>query len=191
MEKRMSFTIVGKSPLLTHNPASMSGANKSSSKAAKVIPSPEDEARKGLYINDAGEFCIPSIGIRNGFIEASKRWRGSWQKGKQTLKGDVSHIVIEQELLTIYTANGETAKDYAVDTRRAVVQHNGILRSRPRFDDWMVAFEFIYDSDLLPDDEPTIRTLFTSVLNDAGNRIGLGDYRPQKTGWFGRYQVRE
>jgi hypothetical protein len=55
----------------------------------------------------------------------------------------------------------------------------------------MVAFEFIYDSDLLPDDEPTIRTLFTSVLNDAGNRIGLGDYRPQKTGWFGRYQVRE
>jgi len=190
MEKKMEFTIKGKSAILTHNPAAMSG-QQTSGKSAKVIPTPQEEAYAGLYINSDGKYCFPSIGIRNSIIEASKAFRGSWQKGRQTLKGAISHIRIEPEMCEILDAKGKLAKQYEIDTRRVVIKGCGaILRSRARFDDWTMKFTIIYDADLLPagsDDE--LRQFLSQVINDAGNRIGIGDYRPQRTGWFGRFEV--
>jgi hypothetical protein len=107
-------------------------------------------------------------------------------RGRGSIKGIFAHIMVEPELVPILDADGNRQSEYTIDSRRAVVQGNGIIRSRPKFEAWSADFDVLYDPDLITDED-----IFKAVLTDAGNRIGIGDYRPQKTGWFGRFNVAE
>ncbi len=84
--------------------------------------------------------------------------------------------------------NGKTLtdKDYIIDTRRCVVQRNGVLRSRPCIElPWGLTARFLVDTAVVGSKaEPVI-----SSIARAGQIAGLGDYRPQRKGSFGRYQV--
>jgi hypothetical protein len=51
------------------------------------------------------------------------------------------------------------------------------------FDDWALEFEVLLDTSILG------AKLFRSVVDDAGNRIGLGDFRPATKGPYGRFVV--
>jgi hypothetical protein len=64
------------------------------------------------------------------------------------------------------------------------VQKNGILRSRPKIDNWACELQFEYDPDL---NEPH---LIEAVLSHAGKYPGIGDYRVGKKGPFGRFTVK-
>lgn len=72
---------------------------------------------------------------------------------------------------------------YEIDTRRAVVVKQGILRSRPKFEDWACELELEIDEDMIP------VSLVLENLNEAGMLAGIGDYRINKGGPFGRYKV--
>ena len=50
------FKITGLFPLLTHSPAGMK--QPTAGPRIKKIPSPEEEAQAGLYIDADGNFCI-------------------------------------------------------------------------------------------------------------------------------------
>src|SRR5206468_9490807 len=80
-------------------------------------------------------------------------------------------------------------KKYAIDTRRAVVQRQGILRSRPLLKNWTLDF------DLVIEDEEVVSPQFFPTLRDvaefAGRSIGIGDFRIEKNGPFGKFQVVE
>ena len=66
-----------------------------------------------------------------------------------------------------------------------VVQRARILRTRAKFDTWKIVF--IVDAD----DELADQAQITTWLQIAGQRIGLGDWRPTKSGHFGRFEVSE
>jgi hypothetical protein len=82
--------------------------------------------------------------------------------------------------------DGTPIKDYIIDRRRAIIQRNGIIRCRPCFPEWSCTFTIEYDPELIGK-EPKI---IADVLQDAGNRIGVGDFRPSRNGPFGRFKVR-
>lgn len=191
MEREMIFTVVGQSPLLTHNPASMqaSSAQGKTKRTVSEIPTPEVEAERGLYLDDEGRKCMPGIAFRNAFIKAASSFRGPWQKKRETLKAIVSHCTVREELVPLLDAKGKPMEKYKVDMRRAMVQRNGVTRCRPRFDAWRATFTLLWDDAILVADEDTLRGIFSDVFNDAGKRIGVGDYRPANGGWFGRFQV--
>jgi hypothetical protein len=73
--------------------------------------------------------------------------------------------------------------DWEIDTRRVVVQKQGIVRSRPKITDWRCIFEVEYDEVTM---EPT---LIAGVLKQAGKFPGVGDYRVGKKGPFGRFEA--
>ena len=73
--------------------------------------------------------------------------------------------------------------DYDIDTRRATVQRNAVLRSRPRLEKWAAKVELEIDEEFIA--EPTLREL----MDIAGRIIGVGDFRPEKSGPFGRFRV--
>jgi len=77
----------------------------------------------------------------------------------------------------------DKAEDWEIDTRRVVVQKNGILRSRPKITDWRCVLELEFDDETM---EPT---LMAAVLSHAGRFPGVGDYRVGKKGAFGRFSV--
>lgn len=180
---RIEFLIKGVSPLLVHSPQSMAGMNTPSVGKGKKVPSPEEQAEQSAYRNAEGQFVFPVIGPRNALLKAAKRYK---VKGKRaSLFEDVAHIQPEEDYAVILNGNGKPAKEYVVDTRRAVVQRNGVLRSRAKFEVWSLRFALIYDAEL------TNPEVLRQVLEDAGNRIGIGDYRPACWGWFGRFTVAE
>jgi hypothetical protein len=54
---------------------------------------------------------------------------------------------------------------------------------RPRVDAWSCTFEIEIDTGMFPP------ALIRSIIDDAGKKIGLGDYRPARKGPFGRFVV--
>ena len=69
-------------------------------------------------------------------------------------------------------------------TTGVVVQRNRVLRTRAMFDlPW--SCEFALDCD----DELVDRTQLETWLDIAGRRIGLGDWRPEKSGDYGRFET--
>jgi hypothetical protein len=71
--------------------------------------------------------------------------------------------------------------DWTIDTRRAVVQKQGILRSRAKITDWACPLEFEYDPELI---EPP---LIAAIVAQSGKFPGVLDYRVGRKGQFGRY----
>ncbi len=193
MDQKLKFTIVGKSPLLTHNPAGMQAPPEPGAKPTRKkvgdIPSPTEEARRGLYVNEDGYFCGPGVGIRNAMVKAAAAFRAPWQKKRENMRSLLAGCTVEPELVPLLDAKGKPAVDYEIDSRRAMVQRNGIVRSRPKFSaGWRATFQVVYDDAYLQGGEE-LRALLIEILNDAGNRVGWCDYRPEKTGWFGRFRV--
>ena len=187
--KIATFRITGMSPLLMHNPA---GGMSAPSKDLKVkkIPSPEEEAEASTYRmpsanGDKGQLYAPSIALRSSLIDG-----GLNQKlGKESLRGLLAQVVfvVDEFCPLTHPDTGEPLVDYEVDTRRAVIQGNGIMRSRAKLPEWATEISLEYDPDLIE----TRHILAAFEL--AGRRVGILDYRPRcpkgKGGPFGRYQA--
>ena len=74
---------------------------------------------------------------------------------------------------------------WAIDTRPIVNPATGGRRLcyRPLFNDWELNFECELDTSIIG------MKLFRQIVDDSGKRIGLGDFRPQRKGPFGRFVV--
>ncbi|HZC05355.1 MAG TPA: hypothetical protein VE338_06915 [Ktedonobacterales bacterium] len=66
-----------------------------------------------------------------------------------------------------------------VDIRPARVQSSTVNRTRPIFTRWSVQFTVAYDAEILNRDD------LVRIAETAGQRIGMGDYRPT----YGRFVV--
>ncbi len=175
MEK-YKVTIEGTSPILFSNPIGMIPQHF----GKKSVPTPEEEAATRCYWLDGpgSELCFPSDNLKIALIQASSAYRF----GKQSLAPFVAGSILLQPALL-----GLGTNKYFIDTRRAVVQRQGVLRSRPRLNEWKLSFEIIQDDDF-PEQASSQLPL---IIAEAGRRIGIGDYRPQKKGWFGKFRLIE
>ena len=59
----------------------------------------------------------------------------------------------------------------------------GVMRGFPHFPKWEGEIEF----HIL--DETITEAIFTRVLKEAGNFVGIGQFRPANGGYFGRFEV--
>lgn len=183
MSKIVVFKITGLSPLLTHNPASMKQSN-SGKLGQKNIPTREEEAAAGCYKNEDGTFYIPSESFRQSIVGA-----GGGASGRRIGKKSASSIVcagvftteVSCTLLSIDT--DKPIKKYEIHTCRAVVQRQGVLRSRPMFKDWGCKLPLEIDEDFITPE------IVLELLNISGKIAGVGDFRPQRKGTFGRYKA--
>lgn len=179
--QRIFITVDGVVPLLTHNPESM-GVQVAPGKKSR-IPEPEVEAEAGTYRMADGTCALKGEAFRAATVAASSSWKG---KGRKSLLGVVSHIIVVEELVQLRRLDGSPISDYVIDRRRAIVMGKGIMRSRPRYDEWSCSFHIEFDAELI--ENPLI---LVQILHDAGQRMGVGDYRPSRKGFFGRFKIRE
>jgi hypothetical protein len=186
----MKIRVRGTYALLTHSPLSMGGKSNGAKKGGKEIPTPEAEAEMGLYHlpDGSGGYGLPGFAFRNSILNAATQWKKAGTR--RSMQGDLASLMVLEDLVPLIDDDDNLITSYEIDTRRAVVQGNGILRSRPKFTLWGAEFTVEYDDDLVKDP-----SLILDITSDAGKRIGVGDYRPQKIkglpGPFGRYAVVE
>ena len=178
----VTFKVTGLSELLMNNPLSMD-EDDSAKVRTKKIP-PEEDARKRLYVNDEGQFYVPTIAFLNSL------WLGSaYQKfGKDTARTLIQSSVFTAEDQTILLDKNTSnpIEDYFIDSRTVVIKatKGRILRHRPLIKNWMCLVSFEIDTDFALTPEKLL-----PLFNKAGRMIGVMDYRPACRGPFGRYEV--
>jgi hypothetical protein len=173
--KTITVTIEGLKPILLHNPAAMA-SNKTGKKS---IPTPEEEALASCYWDkEKTTLVFPSWNILRAFVTASRAYKDGKRSVTPFICGSVE---IDPAMLPFGT------RDYEIDTRRAVVQRQGILRSRARIDEWKLSFTLLVSDDIPQNANRMLR----AIMEEAGRRIGIGDFRLERGGPFGKFAVTE
>lgn len=137
----------------------------------------EDQAELAAYRTAGGELYVPGVNLQRSFVGAATYSKG---KGRASLqKPAAACLMVDPEIL------GLGLKKFVVDSRPVVVPatRGRVVRHRPRIDAWELSFTLTWDETLLT--EPQVRT----IVDDAGSRVGLLDFRPAMKGPFGRFIV--
>lgn len=181
----INITITGITPLICnrfHDEAAMSASSGTrSSAAAKDRGTPQEMAAKKLYTNDEGVLVIPQPNLLRCLIDG-----GQFHKvGKSQVTTSSKSMLFGAFDIPAADVAIKHNQPWAVDTRAVVIPSTKgrILTHRPRFDDWQLTFDAVLDTSLVSE------KLMRAVIDDAGARIGLGDFRPAKKGPYGRFRV--
>jgi hypothetical protein len=186
----VSFKVTGSSPLIMHN-GLLSDPLYGPSEAIKAVPvgtkaTKADMRRKSelellgsLYIGrdgQAGKVILPAANLMAVLIEGARREK----LGKAFAAG----TFVEADAVLEY--DGPPAKALFKEDRfvlRIPVKQgtSRIIRTRPIFSQWGVSFAVEFDP-LQVD-----RKAIVAALKVAGERIGLGDWRPR----YGRFSALE
>jgi hypothetical protein len=182
----IDIEITGTTPLICNrftDSAAQSATNGTRSALAGADKgSPHDQAEQKLYTaSDGATLIIPSPNIFSCIIAA-----GTFHKaGRVKITTQKSSLIpacvsIHEIEIPLISKQG-----WSVDTRAVRIPSTGgrILAHRPIFNDWNLRFTVDLDTEFMSEN------LFRAIVDDAGKRIGLGDFRPACKGPFGKFVV--
>lgn len=181
---KIKVTIEGISPLLMNRfteaaEIQVSGGTSVTLRGSKGTP--REQAAPKCYADATGDLYIPGPNIYSAIIAA-----GAFHKaGKSKITTQKTSLVpagiqVDDLICSLGTDQWE------VDSRSVVIPSTGgrIMCHRPRVDQRSLAFTLDVDTSVF--DPKLVRAL----VDDAGKKIGLGDYRPARKGPFGRFVVK-
>ena len=154
------------------------GSNRTESDEARIA---ELETLLAFWLDWANNPTIPAAAIRANIETGARKVK----QGPQVREG----LVVASVDGFDYDIDryGDTLDQLAQTTQfrvGVVVQRQRILRTRAMFElPW--ACRYTLDCD----DELVDKTQLETWLDIAGRRIGLGDWRPEKSGDYGRFEV--
>jgi hypothetical protein len=181
----IEIEIQGVTPLIcnrfTDEAALISTSGDRGSSAGMDRGTPLEIAQSKLYLGLNGKPMITSPNLLRSIVDG-----GLFTKiGKKQVTTQKSSLLYA--CLGIEAAEVEIIhqQPWRVDTRPVVIPSTGgrILCHRPMFDDWKLDFEVELDTSIIN------AKLMRQIIDDAGKRVGLGDFRPIRKGPFGKYVV--
>lgn len=181
--KTIKVSITGITPLLMNNFTDEAQQAASSGTRGATVGNkgtPEQQATKKLYKTSAGKPCIPQPNMLRCIIDAGKYFKNGKSK-VTTQKSSLIPACVDIEGVELELKAGK----WSVDTRPVRIPATGgrILAHRPRFDSWSLEFT------ILLNDKIMTAELLREIVDAAGAQIGLGDFRPDCKGPFGKFRV--
>ena len=173
--KTVKVEITGQTPLLMNNPKSMIDSAKSSVRQTTKKYDLDEDAERLAYKKKSGELYVPSAAIKGTIVNAASYKKIGKYAAKPIIAGGV--FIMEEEL-------GLKTKKYNLDIRTVVIQKARVVKARPKVDKWKLAFELRYNEKMIGDS-----LIIKDILDEAGERVGILDFRPQKLGSFGMFKV--
>jgi hypothetical protein len=142
---------------------------------------PFEIAEAKIYLGLKGKPMIPQPNLLRCIVNGGK-FHKIGKSQVTTEKKSMLYACIDIEGAEIPLIHEQP---WRVDTRAVVIPSTGgrILTHRPMFDDWKLKFVLMIDTELMSP------KLMRAIVDDAGKRIGLGDFRPDKKGPYGRFVV--
>ena len=181
--KTVSIEIQGITPLLIRRFGEEAEQKGNTRRVEIQRATPREQAKKSAYIAKDGTFYFSAASIPGCMKNAGANHKsiGSRKSLRFVVPSAVSMMT---DSVTILNAKGP-AKDFEVDSRPVTIPatKGRVMRHRPRFDRWSAKFELLIDDSLL-----SVETAH-QLLNEAGMSYGIGDFRPEKGGPFGRFRV--
>ncbi len=186
---RRSIELTGRTPLLLNRLSEETLLNvRSKTRRPKnaPVPSPREEADTKVYLHD-GKVVLPAQNLLSSLIEAGKWTRLDGKRQLSTSKATTLPAFLTLEDAFIPIVDPETRREAAweVDIRGGKNPNGNevVCIVRPRFDVWVLNFTVQIDCSEIGED--VMRTLF----DNAGLRVGVGDFRPQRKGIYGQFRV--
>lgn len=138
----------------------------------------EKEALKKIYRDNEGKIYQPSEHIIRTLIEAGKKIKMKGA-GKATYSKIFGSMVSVEPYVLIHDN-----QDFEIFKKLVVIPSTKgrVMRYRPMLKDWSLTFDILFE-DEIPSD------VIKEALEIAGRYSGIGDWRPEKKGVFGKFQV--
>lgn len=176
----VTFRIIGMSPLLQNNPAEFIGKQEEAALTTKKEYNDQEEAALRVYKSGDGSFLHPSESFIKSMVRAVTGRKFGKLSAPAVIKGSV---FIAEPHCVILDDKGKPAKSYTIDRRPVVVNKKArVLRCRPCFQPWTLLLALDIDTAIVSPDR------IREALALAGRTVGVGDYRPEKGGGFGRFK---
>lgn len=175
--KKIEIELKGTSPLLMHN---IEGADLTGGSKRKLATYDNKiEAEKSAYWMKNGNgdktLCVPCRCLYGCILKSASYFKVKNRSVKPVIAGSLR---IEPEEVSLGT------NKYEIDIQSVVIQGARILRARPKLKDWKLNFDIIYNEDYIADPK-----MIKEILDDAGVKVGLLDFRPATGGRFGTFEV--
>lgn len=132
-----------------------------------------------LYLDKGNNVVMPTMNIRACLVAGGKINKLGQQLKRAALMLDEYAPLDYGKKLSV---DQLWAEGY-IDRRSVVVSRSRVIAYRPKFAQWQLAFTLFYDESIL--DESQIVQSF----ENSGKYVGLGGFRPEKGGIFGRFTV--
>ena len=184
--KYIQCIISGTAPLICNRFTDEAAEKSSNGTSISTIGhrgSPREIATKKLYMGLDGKPMIPQPNLFRAIIDGGSFFKAGKSK-VTTLKSSLipACLAINEVEISIIHVD-----PWTVDTRAVRIPSTGgrILAHRPLFNDWRLSFSMELDDSILSVE------ILREIVDTAGKRIGLGDFRPATKGPFGRFRVDE
>jgi hypothetical protein len=168
--------IEGIVPLLQHRYAAADIPEKSAT-VRRGKPDWKAETEHSLYRGPDGMIYQPATHIEAALAKAATNFQIPGKR-KKTYKDLVRTCVLIDPQAVPHVHQEWTVENNGLG-RPVIVNRARVMRYRPQFDRWALEFTLTITDQELPS------SVVLEILQDAGRRVGIGDYRPK----FGRFQV--
>lgn len=170
---KIKVEIEGIRPLLQHKFPDETYEIEAKTKT-RVGSTKSDDPKDSLYVLPDGTIYQPAEHILRAMIKAATNFKIGGKRGKTYKDIIMSSIIITPDAIPHKFTKWE------FDKRSVVIPatRGRIMRIRPRFDKWALAFELE-----CIEEQIDIETL-KKILDYAGYNVGIGDYRPRFGGFI-------
>ena len=176
----VSFRIKSISPMIQHKWPEKAKEMMRQKHAGKKtrnrdVRDPEQEFSDAMYLTRDGQYAIHGMGLKGSILTAAHKDIGTPRSLVQKalfLHGCDSDMLLPIECAEPYMREDPVAVGTSTD-----------LRYRPCFEEWSVDVTFEIDADLLQVSD------LINLANRAGFGVGIAEWRPEKGGEYGRYEV--
>ena len=175
MEK-VNVEITGTTPILFNRFRDAAIEGKSKKRTGAML---ETDIEDKLYLDDKGKTMLPSVYLKNSISEAAKQFK-IVGKGKSTYSKIVASTVdVSPFMISFDCGKYDIFRISAVNP----MTKGRMMTERPKFDKWKVSFEIILNDPAVP------ISVINEILEHAGKYVGIGDWRPEKKGMFGKFMI--
>ena len=134
-----------------------------------------------MYYDENAGVIMPSQNIRATIVRGATLNKLGMQVKRGTLMLEPFSVVDYGRKLTKDQMWDNQSQ--FVDRRTVVVSKSRIMCYRPKFMNWSIQFTLHYDDTVLDEDQ------IIRACQNAGMFVGIGGFRPEKGGSFGRFEV--
>ncbi len=151
--------------------------------------SPKQEATNKIYRRDGkeGPMGIPTLNLLAAIKAAGRFHKFDGKKAVSTAEGTLlySFLSIEEEFLPFANNDAKGEIPWEADMRRGTCMDIAVCIVRPKFKNWELDVTFQVDG------KQAKESLIRQLVDTAGSKAGLCDFRPNKGGPFGRFAVKK
>lgn len=173
----MAVTLIGDTPLIVHRwsekaKKQMLDKQMKKASAGKEAKDPEKDFRESLYVLDDGGYGFPIIGFKAAAVTAC------------TSIGGLTKVAARQA----FHVEGEFARIEGGDpTMREDMVRVGMgtadIRYRGEFRNWWTTINVKFNGNVMSSEQ------VLNLFQTAGFAVGVGEWRPERDGQFGRFHV--